>query len=248
MPLYATLQEAREFTNAKSSEYTDTAMNNFIMRATEEIDDITSRTWQEAVTETDVYFDGDGMDILYLDHTDLQTLTSISIRTTGGDSTATYTAVTTSKVAVYPEGYLILYSDAEVTNFTAGPKTVKLTYTHGAVYATAIDDVAGITAIATSITVDDTSYFPTSGIICIDTEWISYTGKTLTTFTGCTRGHLGTTAATHANNAVINEVAPDNIRQVCLLLIAYYMDGNIERKATARNILYNDIWKGPIIV
>lgn len=248
MPLYATLQEVREFTKAQTSEYTDTAINNFIMRATDEIDNETDRTWQEAVTETDAYFDGDGLDILYLNHTDLQSLTSIAIRTTGGDSTATYTSVTTSKVALYPEGYLVLYSDAEVTNFTAGLKTAKLTYTHGAVHATAVDDVAGVTINDTSITVDDASYFPTSGIICIDTEWISYTGKTATSFTGCTRGHLGTTPATHLNNAVINEVAPDNIRQACLLLISYYIDGNTERREAFESAIAHEKWKGPIIV
>ena len=55
----------------------------------------------------------------------------------------------------------------------------------------------------TTITVDSTTGFPTTGIILIDQELILYTGKTSTTFTGCTRGADGTTAAAHDDNAVV---------------------------------------------
>lgn len=39
----------------------------------------------------------------------------------------------------------------------------------------------------TTLTVNDTTYFPSAGTLYIDNELISYTGKTSTTFTGCTR-------------------------------------------------------------
>ena len=39
----------------------------------------------------------------------------------------------------------------------------------------------------TSLTVSDTSYFPTAGTVYVDNELISYTGKTLTTLTGLGR-------------------------------------------------------------
>ena len=39
----------------------------------------------------------------------------------------------------------------------------------------------------TTLSVLDTTFFPTAGTLYIDNEIISYTGKTLTTFTGCTR-------------------------------------------------------------
>ena len=39
----------------------------------------------------------------------------------------------------------------------------------------------------TTLNVNDTTYFPTAGTLYIDNELISYTGKTQTTFTGCTR-------------------------------------------------------------
>ena len=43
-------------------------------------------------------------------------------------------------------------------------------------------------ALDTILAVNDTTYFPSAGTVYIDNELISYTGKTLTTFTGCTRG------------------------------------------------------------
>lgn len=70
--------------------------------------------------------------------------------------------------------------------------------------STLINDGDGITAGDTTITVDSTADFPEQGRIHIDEEEILYTGKTPTTFTGCTRGARGTRAATHADNAVVN--------------------------------------------
>lgn len=42
-------------------------------------------------------------------------------------------------------------------------------------------------SFATTLSVNDTTYFPNSGTLYIDNELISYTGKTTTSFTGCTR-------------------------------------------------------------
>ena len=69
--------------------------------------------------------------------------------------------------------------------------------------ATAVNNGAGITAAATSMTVDSTVGFEDSGFIRVGTEVMSYTGKTATTFTGLTRGAGGTTAQIHADNAKI---------------------------------------------
>ena len=55
----------------------------------------------------------------------------------------------------------------------------------------------------TTITVDSTTGFAASGSIQIESEWISYTGTTATTFTGCTRGQEGTTAASHADGTTV---------------------------------------------
>lgn len=58
---------------------------------------------------------------------------------------------------------------------------------------------------ATTITVDSTADFASSGEIRINDEVISYTGKTATTFTGCTRGFDNTTAAAHSTTDEVNE-------------------------------------------
>ena len=50
------------------------------------------------------------------------------------------------------------------------------------------------------IVVDSTIDFPTAGTFTVNTEDISYTGKTSTKFTGIGRGENGTTPALHANN------------------------------------------------
>ena len=55
----------------------------------------------------------------------------------------------------------------------------------------------GLTNNATTITVVSTAGFFAAGNIQIENETITYTGITNTTFTGCTRGVDGTTAATH---------------------------------------------------
>ena len=66
---------------------------------------------------------------------------------------------------------------------------------------TKINDSDGITATDTTITVDSTGVFASSGTIQIGNEKITYTNTTSTTFTGCTRGTGGTTAVAHANDA-----------------------------------------------
>ena len=55
----------------------------------------------------------------------------------------------------------------------------------------------------TTITVDSTTGFAATGTLLIDSELITYTGKTGTDFTGCTRGASGTTAASHLDNATV---------------------------------------------
>ena len=64
----------------------------------------------------------------------------------------------------------------------------------------------------TTITVDSTSGYASTGKILIDDEVISYTGITSTTFTGCTRGSSGTTATYHDNNdEVTTATKPESV-------------------------------------
>lgn len=78
----------------------------------------------------------------------------------------------------------------------------------GIVFGTATTVITGgtLSSSNTTVTVSSTAAFTSSGNILIDSETISYSGKTATTFTGCTRGVSGTgsgAATTHANGATV---------------------------------------------
>lgn len=57
---------------------------------------------------------------------------------------------------------------------------------------------ADITAASGTLTVRSTDGFFRAGYVHIGSEKVLYTGTTATTFTGCSRGYDGTTAATHS--------------------------------------------------
>ena len=70
----------------------------------------------------------------------------------------------------------------------------------------------GIDDTVTTVTVDSTTNFEDAGTITVGTENISYTGKTSTTFTGCTRGADSTTAASHVDASTVTRSTKwDNI-------------------------------------
>ena len=60
-----------------------------------------------------------------------------------------------------------------------------------------------IDASVTTITLDSTTDFETAGTVTIGAEEITYTGKSATQFTGCTRGANSSTAAAHSDGAVV---------------------------------------------
>jgi hypothetical protein len=62
----------------------------------------------------------------------------------------------------------------------------------------------------TTITVDSTSSFASSGFILIESEIIKYTGKTETDFTGCIRGSRGSTNDSHADNTIVTQIGSLN--------------------------------------
>ena len=59
----------------------------------------------------------------------------------------------------------------------------------------------------TTVVVTSTTGFAATGIILIDSELITYTGKTGTDFTGCTRGTNGTVAASHTTGATVYDAS-----------------------------------------
>jgi hypothetical protein len=68
---------------------------------------------------------------------------------------------------------------------------------------TLIDKVGGINATETTIPVTDTTGYRNNGVFKVGNEEIAYTGKTGTSFTGCTRGANGTIATAHSNGGKV---------------------------------------------
>ena len=77
--------------------------------------------------------------------------------------------------------------------------------TYGGVLSGALANTlsSGINDSVNIIPVTSNTGFPTVGTLAIGTELITYTGKGTNTFTGATRGALGTTEAAHNSGAVV---------------------------------------------
>ncbi|MBI1884658.1 MAG: hypothetical protein HYS08_10725 [Chlamydiae bacterium] len=80
------------------------------------------------------------------------------------------------------------------TSFGRGSFAVSSLYPLTAIANTS---TAFINSAATTVTVNSTSSFPSSGRLKIDLETMTYAGKTATTFTGLTRGTDATVATDH---------------------------------------------------
>jgi len=70
--------------------------------------------------------------------------------------------------------------------------------------STTLNEVLDTTETSIDVAAGDGSLLPSSGTIIIDEEIITYTGISTDTLTGCTRGALGSTAATHATGAAVH--------------------------------------------
>ncbi len=80
-------------------------------------------------------------------------------------------------------------------------------FPYGAFQDTAFTTLsAGINNSVTTIPVVSTAGFLTAGELRITTEVITYTGKTATSFTGCTRGARGSANIAHPTGAVVTKI------------------------------------------
>lgn len=140
--VYCSVQDIRDFSNVQVAEYSNNAVMKMIRYATETIDQRTARTWKGIQTVTNELYSGDDTDILSLAHPDLQSVTAISI---DDDGDGTYTSVTANKWFLdnqdgYTTSLIVLDTiNANLTNFTAGVNTVKVSYTWG--FATPTEEV-----------------------------------------------------------------------------------------------------------
>jgi hypothetical protein len=89
---------------------------------------------------------------------------------------------------------------------------------------------SSINNVVTTIGVVGTACFPSNGFITIDTEVIKYTGKTGTTFTGCTRASDGTSAAAHLNAKPVSHyviAAHHNaLKDELIAMTTYFLQGD----------------------
>lgn len=114
--------------------------------------------------------------------------------TTWNSNVVPYTAADTEKVLM--SAY---WGDTSEVLAARGESIYRSTSASDALYG-AINDAV------TTLTVDSTTGFSTTGTLIIGTEEITYTGVTSTTFTGCTRGANSTTAASHSDDDVVYQM------------------------------------------
>ena len=109
---------------------------------------------------------------------------------------------------------------------------------------------AGINNSVTTIPVVSTAGFLTAGELRITTEVITYTGKTATSFTGCTRGARGSANIAHSTGAVVTKIqSPAANTAVPMFVNTTDFSNNVtvvdQYKLTAVKAgLYNLQWSG----
>ena len=126
-------------------------------------------------------------------------------RASGGDYSATAAENWTSTII---GGVLVMtngFDDPQYWALTDGIplSTTKMQDLNNWPSLTILDGAITSTSATTAITVDSTATFPITGTFTIDSEDISYTGVTSTTFTGISRAQNGTTGATHLDDAPV---------------------------------------------
>lgn len=94
---------------------------------------------------------------------------------------------------------------------------VRVSYEYGFLPTTLTDNP--LSASATTINVADASRYQIEGWVRIEEEYIYYTGKTATSFTGCTRGKFNSTAVQHSSGAQILQI-PDAVRSLVIKRVA----------------------------
>ncbi len=113
----------------------------------------------------------------------------------------------TDNYAVYTAGNTKSYFGGNVGIGTAVPnETLQVAGASalGQIPSTRTTLSSAATSTDTILTVVSTTGYPPSGTLFIDGEAVHYTGVTATTFTGCTRGYYGSTAAAHSSGLYLD--------------------------------------------
>jgi hypothetical protein len=130
--------------------------------------------------------------------------------------TVRYTIPTTAKTVDYNTFRLVKDSDLG----SSGGRLYVLNYNdYINSYITQEDEITttnldgALTDSATTVTVNSTTGFDSTGTIFIGNEQITYTGTSSTTFTGATRGANSTTAAAHSDNTQVAQFEQGGVPQ-----------------------------------
>lgn len=138
---------------------------------------------------------------------------SVEVIPSGGVSSTNGSAVVTKATPADANWAKLEVGSPLIVNGFVPPLGVDVTLLNGA-----------IGSGDTTITVDSTTGFatqsdmgwPQGGRLRVENEIVTYTSKNATQFLGCGRGAEGTTAATHADNAVVNRVSyqPFHVKEI----------------------------------
>ena len=130
--------------------------------------------------------------------------------------TVRYTIPTTAKTVDYNTFRLVKDSDLG----SSGGRLYVLNYNdYINSYITQEDEITttnldgALTDSATTVTVNSTTGFDSTGTIFIGNEQITYTGTSSTTFTGATRGANNTTAAAHSDDTQVAQFEQGGVPQ-----------------------------------
>jgi len=130
--------------------------------------------------------------------------------------TVRYTIPTTAKTVDYNTFRLVKDSDLGAS----GGRLFVINYNdYVNSYITQEDEITttnldgALTDSATTVTVNSTTGFDSTGTIFIGNEQITYTGTSSTTFTGCTRGANDTTAAAHSDDTQVAQFESGGVPQ-----------------------------------
>ncbi len=133
-------------------------------------------------------------------------LATVGNTTLNGAITSTATTITVATTAALTASGSVLI-DSEIISYT-GKTAITLTgCTRGASSSTAAShsDATGVIQYSTVvINVGSAASFTATGTFAIDSEVISYTGKTATSFTGCVRGYNGVVSS-HAGGSTVSQ-------------------------------------------
>ncbi len=117
-------------------------------------------------------------------------------------------ALTTAKMLANGDDLRVLVNGSEVDRWLDGMDTettsVWINLNFDAKQDGTLDGAIGDSDVTITIN-EDISGFPVEGILVVESETITYTGRNITNkeFTGCTRGAKGSTAAGHADDTAI---------------------------------------------